>query len=106
MSVELIDLNVGVEQNVVVPYVERNIRIELRYSSFFEYWFFNMKDDDTDEYIICGIKLIPNVNVLDSFKNLGFGLFGIWDTEEDSNVPISMREDLGGRLKLYRDLGA
>ena len=103
MSVELIDLSPGVEQDLVVPYGERNIRMQIRYNSFFNYWWVSLYDDDTDVSILTGIRFIPDVNILDSLQYLGLGLLGIWDTQSDSDLAIT-RADLGGRLKLYRSL--
>ena len=96
---EVIEISNPVEQDLIVSYGDREITIEVRWNDVFNYWFFNLKEND--QYIASGISgTAVNSNMLyDEFK---LGKLYLIDTAENMDEPI-VKEDLGKRLALTRE---
>lgn len=105
MAIETIQTNVGVEQEVVVPYGKTNLRFVFQFNDYFNSWFFNLFNDDTDAVILMGVGLTLGY---DAFFGLGlnYGTLTLTDTEPTNPDPISLKANFGARLKLVRNYGA
>lgn len=101
--IETINLSPNLEQFFTILYGRRRVKYNIRYNDFYSYWFFDLVDADTDEEILMGKALIPNVNAFFSHSYLGFGKLILLDTDPNSITPLDPKTDLGTRLKLVRD---
>lgn len=105
MAIETIQTNVGVEQEVVVPYGKENLRFVFQFNDYFNNWFFNLLNDGTGEVILMGAALTLG---FDAFFGLGlnYGTLTLTDTEPTNPNPIALKIDFGNRLKLVRNYNA
>lgn len=102
---EIIQTNVGVEQEVVVPYDEETLRLILQFDDYSQIWFVNIVNEDTKLPIINGLNLKIGNDALYGM-GLDYGSLTLIDTEPTSANPIDPKLDFGDRLKLVRDLDA
>lgn len=102
MAIETIQTNVGVEQEVVVPYGQINLRFVFQFNDYFNNWFFNLLNDATGEIILMGAALTLGY---DAFFGLGlnYGTLTLTDTDPANPDPILLKADFGNRLKLVRN---
>lgn len=105
MAIETIQTNVGVEQEVIVPYGKVNLRFVFQFNDYFNNWFFNLLNDGTGEVILMGAALTLNY---DAFFGLGlnYGTLTLTDTDPTNFNPIALKADFGNRLKLVRNFNA
>lgn len=105
MAIETIQTNVGVEQEVVVPYGKVNLRFVFQFNDYFNNWFFNLLNDGTSEVILMGAALTLGY---DAFFGLGlnYGTLTLTDTDPTNPDSIVLKADFGNRLKLVRDYNA
>lgn len=102
MAKQIIQTNVGVEQEVVVPYDNSQLRFVLQFDDYNKVWFLNVIDEATSEAIVNGLNLkIGN----DVFYGLGldYGSLILTDTDPTNATLIDPKSDFGDRLKLIRD---
>lgn len=105
MSLEQIQTTVGQEQILIVPYDDVNLRIVLQFDDYEGQWFCNLLNDDTDEVFINGIYLKLGINALFGY-GLDFGLLSLIDIDPDNPEEINLKNDLGDRIQLVRDIDA
>lgn len=97
---EVIEINSPVEQNLVVQYGSREINIEVKWNDILNYWYFNIKENDS--YIAAGISgTSVNSNLFYDKWKLG-KLYLIDTMQGETNEPIT-KADLGKRIALVRD---
>lgn len=101
-SIQLIPLQQGIEQSFIVAYNDINVKIDLRFSDYNQYWFIDAYNNDTGAAIITGRALVLEQNVLENLDYLLLGALVLTDTEPDNTNEIDIKNDMGGRLKLYR----
>lgn len=99
MAIEIIEIENPVEQDLSVPYGDRNIVIELRWNPLLNYWYFNMKENNM--YIISGVTVQLNCNLI--YDTLGLGKLYVIDTQQGTTDAPITKTDLGKRLALARD---
>ena len=97
---EVIEISNPSDQDLIVSYGAREITIELRWNDVLNYWYINVKENDT--YIAPGISLTAlNANTL--YDKFNLGKLYLVDTEQGvNNAPIT-KSDLGKRLALIRE---
>jgi hypothetical protein len=105
MSLEQIQTLVGQEQNLVVPYDNINLRIVIQFDDYEGQWFCNLLNDDTEEVFINGIYLKLGTNALFGY-GLDFGLLALIDIDPTNTEEINLKNDLGDRVQLVRDIDA
>lgn len=97
---EVIEISNPSDQDLIVSYGDREITIELRWNDVLNYWYINVKENDS--YIAPGIPLTAlNANLL--YDKFNLGKLYLVDTEQGvNNAPIT-KSDLGKRLALIRE---
>lgn len=100
--IEYIPLTEDREQDFSLVYNDEVYDFELRFNDFSKYWYINVLKDEVA--IVSGLKLVVNNNVFDYLDYLGLGGLVLLDTEPDSATDFDAETDLGGRLKLYRNV--
>ena len=97
---EVIEIENPIEQDLNVSYGDRDITMELRWNDILNYWFINLKENDT--YIATGISCSAiNSNLL--YDTFNLGKLYLLDTEQGVNNNPIVKNDLGKRLALVRD---
>lgn len=102
MAIETIQTNVGVEQEVVVPYGQVNLRFVFQFNDYFNNWFFNLLNDGTGEVILLGAALTLGSDVFFGL-GLNYGTLTLTDIEPTNPNPIALKANFGDRLRLVRD---
>ena len=105
MSLEQIQLLEGKEQEVLVPYGKEILKLVIQFDDYSTQWFLNIINDVTQEIIVNGIYLILEKDALFGL-GLDFGSLGLTDTDPNNEVPVDLKNDLGGRIQLIRDIDA
>ena len=105
MAIEIIQTNVGEEQDVIIPYGDISLKLVLQFDDYEGQWFCNIIDQATSIAIINGLYLKLENDALFG-QGLDFGLLGITDTDPENPDPIELKADFGDRIKLIRDFNA
>lgn len=105
MSLEIIQINVGVEQEVIVPYGNETLRLILQFDDYNVSWFLNLLNERTQNVIVNGINLKLGNDALFGL-GLKYGSLTLMDADPTNPNPIDLKADFGDRLKLVRDLDA
>ena len=106
-TIEQIPLTQGTEQTFIIAYNSTNYKFELFYNEYgvpAPQWYLNISNNDTAEAVINGLYLIVNQNVLYNLDYLGLGGLVLQDTDPTNANAINLKNDLGSRLKLYRNI--
>jgi hypothetical protein len=103
-NIEQIPLTQGQEQNFIISYNSINYKFELFYNEYGSQWYLNISNNDTLASVINGLYLIVNQNVLYNLDYLGLGGLVLQDTDPTNPNAINLKNDLGGRLQLYRNI--
>lgn len=106
MATEYIQLQQGIEQDFSLDYNNINYTFQLRFDDYNEQWFLNISNLVTSETLITGLYLLIDNNVLSQLKYLGLGGLVLADTDPTSTTALDIQNDLGTRLKLYRNVSA
>lgn len=97
---EVIEINSPTDQDLVVAYGDRDITLELRWNDVLNYWYINIKENES--YIATGISAAAtDSNLLYDRWKLG-KLYLIDTLQGETSLPI-VKSDLGKRLALTRD---
>lgn len=102
---EVIQTNVGVEQEIVVPYGTETLRLILQFDDYNISWFLNIVNEASKAEIINGINLKVGNDALFGM-GLKYGSLTLTDTDPTSPNSINLKADFGDRLKLVRNLDA
>jgi hypothetical protein len=102
MAKQIIQTNIGVEQDVVVPYGNDTLRFILQFNDYDVQWFMSLLNENTGEIILSGIYLVLGNDALFGM-GLQYGTLTLTDTEPTNPDAISLKADFGARLKLVRD---
>tara|TARA_R110000868_G_scaffold245624_1_gene502157 strand:+ start:2740 stop:3051 length:312 start_codon:yes stop_codon:yes gene_type:complete len=102
MAKQIIQTNVGVEQEVVVPYGNDTLRFVLQFNDYDAQWFMSLLNENTGVIILSGIYLVLGNDALFGM-GLQYGTLTLTDTEPTNPDAINLKADFGARLKLVRD---
>ena len=105
MSIEQIQLLVGKEQEVIIPYGDATLRLTLQFDDYNIQWFCNIINEATQEVIVNGIYLKLGSDALFGL-GFDFGSLGLIDTDPTNIIPVDLKNDLGDRVQLIRDFNA
>jgi len=103
--IEQIQTSTGQEQEVIVPYGDVSLRLQLQFDDYETQWFVNIIDEATQVTILDGIYLKLDIDALFGY-GLDFGTLGLIDTDPDNTEEINLKADLGDRVQLVRDFDA
>lgn len=105
MPKEIIQTNIGVEQEVIVPYGKDTLRLILQFNDYDSSWFLNVVNEDTKAQIINGLTLVVGNDVFFG-TGLKYGSLTLIDSDPSNTNPINPKKDFGDRLKLVRNFDA
>lgn len=103
--IETIQTNVGIEQEIILPYGDVSVRLVLQFNDYEGEWFCNIINEDTSTALINGLYLKLENDALYG-QGLDFGSLKITDTDPDSPEAINLKADFGDRIQLIRDFDA
>lgn len=103
--IEQIQLLTGKEQEVIVPFGDLTLRISLYFDDYGKQWFCNIINEDTQAVIVNGIYLKLEKDALFGL-GFDFGSLGLTDTDPTNPAIIDLKNDLGDRIQLVRDIDA
>lgn len=103
--IELITLNKGVEQNFILVYNDIPYKFYLYFDDYKGEWYTDVYLQSSNELVIAGLYLFVDNNALYGLSYLGIGTtLALVDTTPESDFDINKKNDLGDRLKLYRQV--